>query len=114
VRALGVLVLVLALLALAAGCGGLGGDDDGESASPPAQTTSASVRTAVFERAYSECATYPMVRLATKYGVDPKVDPVSRAVARFWTRQFNGGKDTIPTGVRACIQGFNDPVGNPA
>lgn len=106
---------MLVLLVLSAGCAGLGGDDDSEpTASQPAQTTSEAVRTAVFERSYSECSTYPMSRLAIRYRVDAKVDAVSRAVARFWTRQFNGGKDAIPVGVRACVEGFNDPVGNPA
>ena len=111
-RALRALILLLALAVLTAGCAGLGGDDD-PSATQPAQTTSADVRTAVYERSYSECSTYPLARLAGRYRVDPKVDPVSRAVARFWTRTFKGGQDAIAVGVEGCIAGFNDPVGNP-
>jgi hypothetical protein len=115
VRAPGALVLLLAIAALSAGCAESGGDDEPAAGPPPpAQTTSEAIRTAVFERAYSECATHPMVRLATRYDVDPNVDAVSKAVARFWTRQFKGGQDAIPVGVQACIDGFNDPVGNPA
>jgi hypothetical protein len=114
VRALGVPILLVTLAFVLGGCAGLGDDDDGTPASQPAQTTSPDVRSAVYERSYSECATYPVARLASRYRVDPKVDQVSRAVARFWTRTFKGGKDAIPVGVRGCIAGFNDPVGNPA
>jgi hypothetical protein len=116
VRAFSAFALLLCLAALAAGCGGLGGDDSESEATEatPAQTTSSTVRTAIYERAYSECATYPMSRLAKRYQVEPKIDLVTLAVARFWTRQFKGGQDALAVGERACIEGFNDPVGNPA
>lgn len=114
-RAPRALLLLLAIVVLGAGCAESGDDDEPTaSASQPAQTTSEAVRTAVFERSYSECSTYPMIRLAARYNVPRNVDAVSKAVGRFWARQFKGGPDVIPVGVKACIDGFNQPVGNPA
>lgn len=107
-RAVGALIFGLVIVAVVAACGGFGGDD--ETAAPPARTTSAEVRNVVWERAYSECASYPVFRLAARYKVDANVPAVSAAVGRFWTDQFKGGDDAIQTGVEGCRQGLKNPT----
>lgn len=70
--------------------------------SPPAITN------IVFERAFSECATYDAVRLAGKYKVaDRSEETVAIAVGIGWARYFNGGQDAAEEGRLACLQGFS-------
>jgi hypothetical protein len=91
-------VLALACAALVAGCGG--GDDDAE----PAETTPAAVRTAIFERAFSECGSETVEELAGKHNVARNSAAVSTAVAQFWADQFGGHADAVQEAKLACLQ----------
>ena len=98
----GAVVLALAL----AGCGG---DDDASTTTvAPADTTPAELQTAVFERAYSECASTPLNLLAAKYNAQKNKKAVSTAVAEAWRRQFGAGNDALADGRAGCLQGFRD------
>ena len=78
-------------------------------ATAPASTvpTSEAVKIAIFERAYSECASTELALLANKYKVAKKTRPnVATAVAVAWTKYFKGGKDAIPEGRAGCRMAF--------
>lgn len=103
-------VLVLAVLAV-----GCSSDEPSEQDAGPATTaatasappTAENVKLAVFERAFSECATYDVARLSGKYKVAVKTKGnVATAVARGWTKFFRAGEDAIPDGRAGCLQGF--------
>jgi hypothetical protein len=91
-------VLALACAALVAGCGG--GDDD----SADTQTTPSDVRTAVFERAFSECGSESIAELAGKHNVARNTAAVSTAVGQFWAERFGGYADAAREGKLACLQ----------
>ena len=77
---------------------------------PPLSTlpTPESVQTLVFERAFSECASYDVPSLAGKYNVAVQTkENVARAVAEGWARQFNAGQDALTDGRDGCLQGFS-------
>jgi len=85
-------------------------------AAPPATTTepidalptSETVKNAIFERAFSECASYDVTLLAAKYKVRVKTRPsVAFAVGVAWTRYFKGGQDAVNGGRDGCLQGFS-------
>lgn len=90
--------MALACAAFVAGCGG--GDDDAE----PAETTPAAVRTAIFERAFSECGSETVEELAGKHNVARNSAAVSTAVAQFWADQFGGHADAVREAKIACLQ----------
>jgi hypothetical protein len=96
---LGAGVVAFACAALVAGCGG----DDGDDAAP-AQTTPADVRTAIFERAFSECGSETVEELAGKHNVSKNSAAVSTAVAEFWAQQFGGHADAVQEAKLACLQ----------
>jgi hypothetical protein len=89
--------VALACAALVAGCGG---DDDDTAA----QTTPADVRTAIFERAFSECGSETVKELAGKHNVPRNSAAVSTAVAQFWAEQFGGHADAVQDAKLACLQ----------
>jgi hypothetical protein len=89
--------MALACAAFVAGCGG---DDESEEA----QTTPADVRTAVFERAFSECGSETLKELAGKHNVASNTAAVSTAVGQFWAQQFGGHEDAAREGKLACLQ----------
>jgi hypothetical protein len=91
-------VLALACAALVAGCGG--GDDD----AAETETTPSDVRTAVYERAFSECGSETIEELAGKHNVARNSAAVSTAVAQFWAEQFGGHEDAVREGKLACLQ----------
>ena len=91
-------MLALACAALVAGCGG--GDDEAE----PAETTPADVRTAIFERAFSECGSETIEELAGKHNVARNSAAVSTAVAEFWAERFGGYEDAIREAKLGCLQ----------
>lgn len=106
----GATALVFAVLV--AGCSS---DEPSDQAAAPATTaatesappTADNVKLAVFERAFSECATYGVARLSGKYKVAVKTrGNVATAVARGWTKFFRAGADAIPDGRAGCLQGF--------
>ena len=70
--------------------------------------TPENIQTLVFERSYSECATYKLVNLAGKYNVAVKSEEnVALAVGEGWARQLNAGQDAIADGRDGCLQGFS-------
>lgn len=100
---------LLATIALA----GCSGDDDaaptgGETVAATTTATPESVQTAVFERAYSECASTPLARLAAKYKAQRNRIAVSTAVAEAWRKQYDAGPDALEDGRAGCLQGFED------
>ena len=79
-------------------------------AGPPLSTepTPESVQTLVFERAFGECASYDISRLAGKYKVAVETEAnVAGAVALAWARQFDAGQDALADGRDGCLQGFS-------
>ena len=100
-RVLLFLSAVLATAVLAAGCGG--GDSDEPAL--PAGTTADNIRTAVYERSLSECASYSLDRLSGKYRVAKQWPAVATAVGRQWTKFFSGGSDAVAVGRDGCLQG---------
>jgi len=101
VRRLLVLSAVLVTVVFAAGCGG--GDSDEPAL--PAGTTADNVRTAIYERSLSECASYSLERLSGKYRVAKNWPTVATAVGRQWTKFFSGGTDAVAAGRDGCLQG---------
>jgi hypothetical protein len=91
-------VVALACAALVAGCGG--DDDDADSA----RTTPEEVRTAIYERAFSECGSESVADLAGKHHVAKNAAAVSTAVARFWAEHFGGREDAVREARLACLQ----------
>ena len=80
---------------------------------PPAEEplstlpTPENVQTLVYERAFSECASYDVARLAGKYNVAVRnEESVAQAVGEGWARQFNAGQDAVADGRDGCLQGF--------
>jgi hypothetical protein len=81
-----------------------------DDADPPLSTapTPESVQTLVFERAFSECASYDIPRLAGKYNVSVQTkENIAKAVAEAWARQFSAGQDALADGRDGCLQGFS-------
>lgn len=117
------LVLGAALVVLIVGIfAGSSADDEPEgTTSGPTTTQSAqsgeeplstlptpeNVQTLVYERAFSECASYDVGRLAGKYNVAVKSEEnVALAVGEGWARQFGAGQDAVADGRDGCLQGF--------
>ncbi|MBD0330088.1 MAG: hypothetical protein ICV64_08295 [Thermoleophilia bacterium] len=98
---------ILLLLAGALLAGGCAGDDDGpDEAAPPFITTPSEIRTAVWERAYSECASNDLEILAGKYNTRQERGPVATAVGAGWAKSFGGGEDAAREGRAGCLAGF--------
>ena len=85
--------LPFAVLAVLAGCGGYGDDDD--ESSEPTATTPESVKLAVYERSLSECGTQSVTNLARTYNVRPRQSAVATAVAVRWVDRLNGERDAV-------------------
>jgi hypothetical protein len=96
-------LLTLAATALgAAGCGG-----DKEDFQPAPLATPKAIRLEVYDRSYSECASYSLDRLAGKYRVDKTRDQVSLAVGHYWANFFDGRTDAVRSGRDGCLQGMD-------
>ena len=100
-RAARLLTVLVAVGLLAAGCGGGGSDESSQPAQPQ---TPDSIRTAVYERSFSECSTYSVARLAGKYGVDRNKRAVTIAVGHGWSKFFKAGPDAARAGREGCTQ----------
>ena len=108
--------LCAALAFVLAGCAG--GDEETETAAAtvaaptvsadPAATTPEQVQIAVFERAYSECASTSLELLAAKYKAQKNRIAVSEAVAAAWREVFGAGPDALEDGRAGCLRGFED------
>ena len=115
-RPFALVVVVTALLV--SGCAD-DGDDEAAGTTAATTTTAADtsetgistpseVKTAVFERSYSECGSFSRARLAAKYRVPRNATTIANAVARAWTEQFRAGDDAIPAGRDGCLQAIRD------
>lgn len=123
-RYIGRTLLVVAVALVAVGLLVVGGaaedqrDEQPERAATPAATTvedpypladgvtPEEIRTAVFERAYSECASYGLDVLAGKYkAADTSKQGVATVVGRAWASYFKGGRDAAREGRAGCLQG---------
>ena len=116
------LVLGAALVVLMVGIfAGSSSDDEPEGTTSGPRTTQSAeleeplstlptpenVQTLVYERAFSECASYDIARLAGKYNVAVKSEEnVALAVGEGWARQFGAGQDAVADGRDGCLQGF--------
>jgi hypothetical protein len=99
---LGLLFLALALVAAAAGCGG-----NNEASSNTTTKKHISVQAeAAYEHAYSECASFSLQRLATKYHVNRNRAAVVTAVAADWGSRF-GARDSVRAARAGCDDGFD-------
>ena len=119
--ALGLLLALGLVIGVASGNRLVGDDEE----SPPASavenqtetdpfplatgTTPENVQLTVYERAYSECASYEVERLASKYkAADTSADGVAEVVGRAWASYFNAGQDAVQDGLDGCLQGQAD------
>lgn len=124
-RYIGRTLLVVAVAVMAVGLLVVGGaaEDEGdqqpEREAAPAATTAVEdpypladgvtpdeIRLAVFERSYSECASYGLDQLAAKYkAADTSKQGVAAAVGRAWASYFKAGRDAAREGRAGCLQG---------
>lgn len=116
------LVLGAALVVLIVGifAGGSADEPEGTTSGPTTTQTAGggeeplstlptpeNIQTLVYERAFSECASYDVARLAGKYNVAVKSEEnVALAVGEGWARQFSAGQDAVADGRDGCLQGF--------
>jgi hypothetical protein len=120
--ALGLLLALGLVIGVASG-NRLTDDDDEDTtieavATPPVEpdpyplaagTTPESVQIAVYERAYSECASTEDALLASKYKAeDTSPEGVAAAVGRAWASYFKAGQDAVQDGRDGCLQGQQD------
>lgn len=69
--------------------------------------TSETVKNVIFERSYSECASFDRARLAAKYKVEGTSDAnIATGVARGWVIYFKAGLDAIREGRSGCLTAF--------
>jgi hypothetical protein len=103
------LALAVLVVALAVGCSSGDSEQADSTTTAPAVATPESLKLAVFERAYSECASTEFEPLAAKYKVADKTRPaVATAVAREWVEFMRAGPDAVADGRSGCLQGFDD------
>lgn len=113
---LGILVAIVVAVAVIGYSSTNSSSEDPVDAAPATTTepvdtlpTSETVKIAIFERAYSECASTKLGLLAAKYKVAVKTKPsVAFAVGQAWTRYFEGNPDAVDSGRDGCLQGFKD------
>ena len=95
------------LVALAVGCSTGDSEQADSTTVPAAVTTPDGLKLAVYERAYSECASTEFERLAAKYKVADKTRPgVASAVALEWVEFLQAGQDAVSDGRSGCLQGL--------
>jgi len=97
-------------------------EDDGSATEPAAitapvetdayplgsSTTPENVQLAVYERAYSECASTDLALLASKYkAADTSDKGVAAVVGRAWASYFKAGQDAVGDGRDGCLQGIS-------
>ena len=64
------------------------------------------IKLLVFERSYSECASYDLAQLGAKYKTaDNSRQGVAAAVGRAWASYFKAGLDAAREGRAGCLQG---------
>ena len=68
-----------------------------------------SVKVAIFERAYSECASTEPNALKAKYNLRDTTNQVlATGVAQAWIKFFQANQDAYPDGRDGCLQGLQD------
>ena len=104
-------LVVIAVIALAAGLLAGCGSSKKSDTTPPATTTAAD--NTIYERAYSECASTSMANLAGKYHVASKTpDNVAKAVGAGWSDRYGGGDTGTRYGEAGCHDGLNSRGGS--
>ncbi len=94
--------------AFAVGCS-TGDSEEASTTTASAPPTPDSVKTAVFERSYSECASTDFELLVAKYKVADKTRPgVATAVGLAWIETMQAGEDALDDGRSGCLQGFDE------
>ncbi len=119
--AVGLLLALGLVIGVASGNRLAGDDDEGRTTEAVATqpeldphplapgTTPASVQTAVYERAYSECASTEDALLASKYKAeDTSSEGVAAIVGLAWASYFKAGQDAVQDGQDGCQQGQKD------
>ncbi len=95
--------------ALAVGCSTGDSEEDASTTTASAPPTPDSLKTAVFERSYSECASTDFELLVAKYKVADKTRPgVATAVGLAWIETMRAGEDALADGRSGCLQGFDE------
>lgn len=61
---------------------------------------------AVYERAYSDCASNKASDLARQYNAQNNRNAIATAVATYWAKQAGGGADAVDAGKAGCFDGF--------
>jgi hypothetical protein len=104
-------VVLLACITLAAGCG----EKEEKTASAPGTTAPRAgtppQANAAYERAYSDCASFSVRRLAKQYKVAERPAAVARAVGDAWAKRLGGGQATASYGEAGCREGFKARTG---
>lgn len=108
--------IVLLASVLLTGCSGDGSDEGTPAATTtesiaPASTlpTSETVKLAIFERAYTECASTELKALAAKYKLrNTTTDVLATGVGQAWVQYFKGGQDAFMDGRQGCLAGLRD------
>ena len=100
-------VVLVASAALVGGCG----DDESENDAAPGTTTTTTFRAtkqanAAYERAFSDCSSHGVARLAAKYKVKQNRAAVAQAVGDAWAKYLGGGESTAAYGEAGCKEGF--------
>ena len=123
-RARRIWIVLGLLLAVGLVVGGVSAnrEDDGSATEPAAitapvetdayplgsSTTPENVQLAVYERAYSECASTDLALLASKYkAADTSDKGVAAVVGRAWASYFKAGQDAVGDGRDGCLQGIS-------
>lgn len=121
-RAVALGLVLLAVVSIAGGVSVARLTDDDDEAAPAvsaqaeaeaderyplaAGTTAESVQVAVYERAFSECASVDLKLLAAKYkAADTSSRGVADIVGRAWASYFKAGRDAVLDGRDGCLQG---------
>ncbi len=110
--------LAILVAVLAAGCSSSSSEEAQQTTTSAADTTgrppigpgptNRNVKLVIYERALSECGTYPLAELAAKYKAAKKTKrSVAQVVGRAWAQFFRGGRDAIKSGRDGCLQGFS-------
>ena len=93
--------------------GGCGGDDENEDATPGTTRVQITPRAnAAYERAFSDCSSNGLDRLAAKYKVKQNISAVAQAVGDAWAEELGGGDSTAAYGEAGCKEGFKTRTGS--
>ena len=109
-RFLTLLFVVGIALALAAGCGV--DDEKAETADtkPTPAARPSPLANAAYERAYTECSSFTVRRLAAKYKTRPIRGNIAKAAGDYWAGQLGGDQSVAAYAEAGCKDGMRDRV----